>query len=174
MAVRTIYKYPHVSLRQECISVQEPQSESVQTLIQDLIDTMYNENGAVGLSAPQIGSNQRVVVIDVTAKTTKDQLRVMINPEIVTISRKKMVREGCLSFPDYLVNVKRGTKSTVKYIDQHGQPQQIDVRDLEAVAVQHEIDHLDGILMIDQVHSLKTDVIRRVAIEMKKQPAPSN
>jgi len=169
MAVRTIYKYPHVSLRQQCLPVEDVLAESTQLLIQDLIDTMYHQPGAVGLSAPQIGSNQRVAVIDIAAKTTKDQLKVMINPEIIQVSRRKMVREGCLSFPEYLVNVKRGTKAVVQYFDQHGQSQKIEVRELEAVAVQHEIDHLDGILMIDQVHSLKTDVIRRAAQEMKRQ-----
>lgn len=168
MAIKTIYKYPHINLRQQCIPVTDPLSDEIQTLITNLVDTMYNEPGAVGLSAPQIGSDKRVVVIDMAAKTTKDQLKVMINPEIVTVSRKKMVREGCLSFPEYLVNIKRGTKATVKYLDKKGQPQEISVRDLESVAVQHEIDHLDGILMIDQVHSLKTDIIRRATLDIKR------
>ena len=99
--------------------------------------------------------------MDVSAATTKTDLKVMINPVIVQQSRNKVVREGCLSFPDYLANVKRATKLTVEAYDPYGELQTYEVKHLEAVCVQHELDHLDGVLMIDRINSLKTDLIRR-------------
>lgn len=167
MAVVKIYKYPHIHLRTECQPVQAIDGE-VLVVCENLVDTMYAQPGAVGLSAPQIGSNLRIVVVDVLAASTKDQLRVMINPEIKAQSRNKLVREGCLSFPDYLVNGKRATKVTVRYQTPTGAFEEIETTKLEAIAIQHEIDHLDGILMIDRVQSLKTDLIRRYT-----QPFPS-
>ncbi len=177
MAIVKIYKYPHIILREQCQPVASV-DESTRRLIDDMMETMYGCNGAVGLAAPQVGQPVRMVLIDVTAKTKQDQLRVMINPEIVKQSRNKLVREGCLSFPDYLANVKRGTRVTVRYMNEHGKTIEADVRDLEAIAVQHEIDHLDGILMIDRVNSLKTDLIRRYSVLPKdsssSEPIASN
>jgi peptide deformylase len=163
MAVLDILKYPHVQLRQECKPV-ERITDEIKGMCQDLVDTMYDGPGAVGLSAPQVGYPLRIVVIDVTAKTTRDELRVMINPEIVQQSRNKLVREGCLSFPEYLVNLKRATRVTCKYLTPDGEEVTWESQSqLEAIAIQHEIDHLDGVLMIDRVNSLKTDLIRRYA-----------
>lgn len=167
MAVVKIYKYPHVNLREECKPVGDITGD-VLARIEDLVDTMYDCPGAVGLSAPQIGWGYRVVVIDVAAKERANnpeasQLRIMINPEIVVASRNKLVREGCLSFPEYLANIKRATKLTCRYTTPQGTTEEFEAKQLEAVAVQHEIDHLDGVLMIDRVNSLKTDLIRRVA-----------
>ncbi len=171
MAVLKIYKYPHVSLREQCKAV-EGVNDGIRKVARDMVETMYACPGAVGLAAPQVGVPLRIVVIDVSAKTTKDRLRVMINPEIVSQSRNKLVREGCLSFPDYLANVKRATKITFRYIDENGETVEAEARDLEAIAVQHEIDHLDGILMIDRVNSLKTDLIRRYATQIPEGSGP--
>ncbi len=167
MPVVKIYKYPHVMLRETCQPVAEV-TDATRAMATDLVDTMYSCPGAVGLSAPQIGYPWRIVAIDVNAKEGASnpelrQLRVMINPEIVSASRNKLVREGCLSFPEYLVNIKRATKVTVKYLTPQGNDEEAAVTHLEAIAVQHEIDHLDGVLMIDRVNSLKTDLIRRIA-----------
>ncbi|MGJ8508472.1 peptide deformylase, partial [Glaesserella parasuis] len=87
--------------------------------------------------------------------------KVLINPVVVESSRKKTMREGCLSFPDYLANIKRATKLTFTAFDREQALQTYTVYGLEAIAVQHEIDHLDGVLMIDRISSLKTDWIRR-------------
>lgn len=162
MAIVKVYQYPHASLRESCTDVLAFDA-ALDQVVANLVDTMYAFSGAVGLSAPQIGSRLRVMVIDVAAKTTRDQRRVMINPVIVLASRNKLVREGCLSFPDYLANIKRATRLTVRYHDEHGEPVEYQARDLEAIAVQHELDHLDGVLMIDRVNSLKTDLLRRYA-----------
>lgn len=172
MAVVKIYKYPHIHLRTECQPVSEITGE-VLKVCEDLVDTMYAQSGAVGLSAPQIGQSLRIIVLDVSANTTKDQLRVMINPEIKAQSRNKLVREGCLSFPDYLVNSKRATKLTVRYQTPTGAFEELETKHLEAIAIQHEIDHLDGVLMIDRVQSLKTDLIRRYTQASSAQTSSS-
>ncbi len=170
MAVVKIYKYPHIILREMCKPIESIEA-STRQLIDDMTSTMYDCNGAVGLAAPQVGHPVRMVLIDVTAKTTQSELRVMINPEITKQSRNKLVREGCLSFPDYLANTKRGTRVTVRYMDEHGKTIEAEVRDLEAIAVQHELDHLDGVLMIDRVNSLKTDLIRRYSALGSEAPS---
>jgi peptide deformylase len=160
MAVLKVYKYPHSVLRQPCLPV-DAFDDSLRQLVADMTDTMYSFGGAVGLAAPQIGITQRVLVIDLNAKTTRDRRMVLVNPLILKASRNKLVREGCLSFPEYLANVKRATRVTVQAYDAHGTQQILDVEGLEAIAVQHELDHLDGVLMIDRISSLKTDWIRR-------------
>lgn len=141
-------------------------SAQVQGVIDDMIETMYDMPGAVGLAAIQIGEPVRIITLDMNARLraedpSKGELKVIINPVITQQSRNKQVREGCLSFPDYLANTRRATKLTYEAYDRDGNLQQYEARDLEAIAIQHEIDHLDGILMIDRIASLKTDWIRR-------------
>jgi peptide deformylase len=133
----------------------------LQKLIDDMTETMYASYGAVGLAASQVGETIRVIVIDTTSKTTRENYKVLINPVILEASRKKVMREGCLSFPEYLANIKRATKVTFSAYDREGALQTYTVYGLEAIAIQHEIDHLDGVLMIDRINSLKTDWIRR-------------
>jgi len=160
MSVLKVLKYPHPILREKC----EPVSAwdgHLQRLVDDMTETMYDSPGAVGLAASQIGETVRVVILDVTCRTTRDEYKVLINPTIVESSRKKQMREGCLSFPEYLASVKRATKLTFTAFDRDGALQTYTVHGLEAIAVQHEIDHLDGVLMIDRINSLKTDWIRR-------------
>src|SRR3954447_11159269 len=106
MAILKVLKYPHPILREQCEPVQAWDS-GLQNLIDDMTATMYDSPGAVGLAASQIGETIRVVVLDVTCKTTRDEYKVLINPTIVEASRKKQMREGCLSFPEYLASVKR-------------------------------------------------------------------
>ena len=168
MAILKIYKYPHPVLREvgERVRVFD---EPLQTLVADMVETLYACTGAIGLAAQQVGQPLQVFVMDMAAATTKDRLRVYVNPEIVASSRNKTMREGCLSFPDYLANVKRPQKITVKAQDQWGQWFEHEATLLEAVCIQHEMDHLNGVLMIDRIESLKTDWITRqpkaVAVE---------
>lgn len=166
MAILKIYKYPHPVLRAvgERVTAFD---ETLKTLVADMIETLYACTGAIGLAAQQVGQPLQVFVMDMAAASTKDQLRVYINPEIVQASRNKTMREGCLSFPEYLANVKRPQKITVKAQDQWGQWFEQEATMLEAVCIQHEMDHLNGVLMIDRIESLKTDWITR-------QPKPLN
>jgi peptide deformylase len=165
MPVQRVLCYPNPILRQISQPVpvlpQGGYSPAIQAVITDLVDTLYSHGGAVGLAAIQIGQPWRLFALDLTANTTRSQLRVLVNPVITHTAKNKWVREGCLSFPDYLANVKRSLKVTVHYDDVHGQSQTLTTAELEAVAIQHELDHLEGVLFIDRIQSLQTDLIRR-------------
>ncbi len=137
-------------------------------LIQDLQDTLYSTLG-VGLAAPQIGVSERVSIIDVRRKKpVKKQpvypshgLIVLINPALQEGRGTQIFREGCLSLPDYLANVKRFEKVTVRTFNLSGKEFMISSEGFEALALQHEIDHLNGTLFIDRVANLQTDIFRR-------------
>jgi len=134
-------------------------------LLQDLLDTMHDGPGSVGVAAPQIGVTLRVCVVDVSknrnGKENNHGLLQMINPEITDRSGDAMMREGCMSVPDYTGDVERATEITVRFTDADGIEQQIRASGFEAVAIQHEMDHLDGILFLDRISSLKTGLFRR-------------
>jgi len=164
MAARTIRVYPDPVLKQVCAPVTEMNPE-VDALVQDLIDTMLAAGHSVGVAAPQIGTSKRVVVVDVSKSKlgAKDNhgLLVMINPEIIEREGEKTMREGCMSVPDYTGNVTRAKRIMVQFLDRQGHERVVRAKGFEAIAIQHEIDHLDGLLFLDRVSSLKTDVFRR-------------
>lgn len=164
MAVRAIRVYPDPILKQVAEPVEEI-DESLVEVVQDLVDTMLNAGHSVGVAAPQIGVLRRVVVVDVSkSKLGKDDnhgLLEMINPEIIEKSGSKMMREGCMSVPDYTGNVTRAEHIVVEFTNRQGQVRVIEASGFEAVAIQHELDHLDGLLFLDRVSSLKTDLYRR-------------
>lgn len=164
MAVRTIRVYPDPILKQVAEPVEEI-DETVIAVIQDLVDTMVDAGHSVGVAAPQIGVLRRVVVVDVSkSKLGKDHnhgLLEMVNPEIIERSGSRMMREGCMSVPDYTGNVTRAEQIVVEFTNRSGQRRVIEASGFEAVAIQHELDHLDGLLFLDRVSSLKTDLYRR-------------
>ncbi|MEJ2471900.1 MAG: peptide deformylase [Desulfuromonadales bacterium] len=164
MAVRPIRVYPDPILKQVAETVRKIDA-SVVEVIQDLVDTMVDAGHSVGVAAPQIGVLQRVVVVDVSkSKLGKDNhhgLLEMVNPEIIEKSGSKMMREGCMSVPDYTGNVIRAEQIVVEFLDRSGRLRFVEASGFEAVAIQHEIDHLDGKLFLDRVSSLKTDLFRR-------------
>jgi peptide deformylase len=164
MAVRCILTYPDPILKQVSATV-ESVDESVAAILDDLIDTMLDAGHSVGVAAPQIGILRRVVVVDVSkSKLGNDNnhgLLEMVNPNIIERSGSRVMREGCMSVPDYTGNVTRAEHIVVEFIDRSGQLQVIEASGFEAVAIQHEIDHLDGLLFLDRVSSLKTDLYRR-------------
>ncbi len=166
MAILKILLYPNPVLRQQCqpVSQEELASETTQTLIKDMIETMYNYEGTVGLAAPQVGVPLQIMVMDATAKTTRDRLFVVINPVIIQQSQWKYSREGCLSFPDYLVTVKRARKLTASCLNQYQDEETLVFKDFEAIIFQHEWDHLQGILFIDRVKNIQTDILDRNAL----------
>ena len=164
MAVCDIVLYPDPILKQ----VAEPVvllDEATDTLVQNLIDTMAAAGHSVGVAAPQIGVLQRAVVVDVSksklGRENNHGLLVMINPLILEREGSKTMREGCMSVPDYTGNVTRAESVVVEFIDRQGKERVIAASGFEAVAIQHELDHLDGYLFLDRVSSLKTDVFRR-------------
>ncbi|PLX86756.1 MAG: peptide deformylase [Desulfuromonas sp.] len=164
MAVRDILLYPDPVLKTPCEPIAALDAEA-DALVQDLVDTMVAAGHSVGVAAPQIGASRRAVVVDVSkSKLGRDNnhgLLVMINPEIIEKEGQETMREGCMSVPDYTGNVTRAERIVVQFTDRDGQERVVQASGFEAVAIQHEIDHLDGFLFLDRVSSLKTDVFRR-------------
>ena len=165
MAVRKVLIYPDSRLKENCAPIVSF-DKSAQQLLQDLVDTMVAAGHSVGIAAPQIGDLHRAAVVDVSkSKLGKKQenhgLLQMVNPEIIEKEGSQIVREGCMSVPDYTGNVTRYESIVVQFLDQNQQLQVIRSEGFEAIAIQHELDHLDGFLFLDRVSSLKTDLFRR-------------
>ncbi len=153
MAIREIVKYPDERLATECSPVQKL-DERIQTLIDDMADTMYDAPG-IGLAAPQVGEDCRVIVVDTSRRSEPDAFMALINPEIVEHEGELVSEEGCLSVREYNADVKRSSKVRVRALDREGREVDIVAEDLQAIVLQHEIDHLDGILFIDRISRLK-------------------
>jgi len=163
MATLPILKYPAPELRKRCDAVTE-RTDAFAQLVADLIETMESLPGCVGLAAPQVGALWRVVVVDVSRyrKKVESQGRlVLVNPVLKSSSGSKVFREGCLSLPSYTANVTRATFTEFEALDESLQPRTVRARDFESVAIQHEVDHLDGTLFIDRVVCPKTDLFLR-------------
>ena len=164
MPSRTILLYPDAVLKEVCAPVASI-DEGVRTLIRDLVDTMHDGPGSVGVAAPQIGALLRVCVVDVSkSKLGKDNnhgLLILINPEILQHEGAATMREGCMSVPDYTGDVERSVEITLRFLNENGEVREIESSGFEAVAIQHEIDHLDGLLFLDRITSLKTGLFRR-------------
>ena len=165
MAVQPILKYPHPLLKKMAHPVAALDA-AIHTLVQDLLDTMHAGPGSVGVAAPQIGVGLRVCVVDVSksrhGKDNNHGLLCMVNPEIISRSGNAVMREGCMSVPDYTGDVERATEITVRFLDsQSGLEREVAASGFEAVAIQHEMDHLDGLLFLDRVISVSTGLFRR-------------
>lgn len=135
--------------------------DEVRRLADDMLETMYKAPG-VGLAAPQVGISRRLIVLDVSETDDEKTPFVMINPMIVKRSDKPNVHEeGCLSIPDVRVEIERPAEVTVEFLDREGKRQELAASDLLATCIQHEIDHLDGRLLIDYMSRLKRDMVIR-------------
>jgi peptide deformylase len=133
-----------------------------------MLETMYRAPG-IGLAAPQIGVLQRIIVVDVADKDEKPQPFAMANPEILWKSDETSVHnEGCLSLPDHYADVTRPKQVRLRYIDRDGEVRELDADNLLATCVQHEIDHLNGVLFIDHISLLKRNMILRKLQKAKK------
>ena len=159
MAIRTILHYPDPRLREKAKPV-ERVTPAIQKLIDDMAETMYAAPG-VGLAATQIGENHRIFLIDTAAEDEPSNLRVFVNPEIIAREGEACGPEGCLSFPGVSEDVKRAAKVKVRALDQKGVAFELEAEELLGVAIQHELDHLDGVLMIDRMGALKKRIIQR-------------
>ena len=139
-------------------------------LIDNLFDTMYNSNG-IGLAAVQIGILKRILVVDVSNKDEKNQPIVLVNPVIKNLSDEKSIyEEGCLSIPETFVEIERPKICEVEYIDEKGSKKILKCDGLLSTCVQHEINHLDGKLIIDHLSKLKKDFIIKKISKIKKSP----
>lgn len=164
MAVRPVVRYPSRVLKGQSSPVGEigPQE---QALAADLVDTMYDSPGCVGLAAPQLGVPSRVFALDVSVMRKPPPgnhgLVVLFDPELLLSSGAELKREGCMSVPDYTCDIRRATQVVVRGVTPEGRVRVIEAEGFEARAFQHELDHLDGLLILDRVASAKTDVFRR-------------
>ncbi len=168
MAILEIITYPDKFLKKKATPV-ETIDEKILKLIEDMAETMYESSG-MGLAATQIGSDKSIIVFDQFAGQEDKQYQVLINPEILSSKDEFLSEnEGCLSVPGYRADVKRAASAVVEGLDKEGKPVQIEAEDLFAVILQHEIDHLNGILFIDRISSLKREMYKRkVKKHMKK------
>ena len=159
MTVLDILIYPDPRLREVAEPVERVDDE-IRRLVEDMAETMYDAPG-VGLAATQVGVKKRVFVVDVADEDEPSNLQVFINPEIVRRDGTQSWKEGCLSFPEISEEVKRAERVTVRALDLSGAEFELEADGLLAVAVQHENDHLDGVLMVDKVSPLKRRLIGR-------------
>lgn len=163
MAVLEILKLPDERLKRVSGAV-DRFDDPLRTFIEDLEETRQAGPGAVGIAAPQVGRFQRIVIIDVSTlrkPVPNHGYLVLINPEITRWDGFEMGREGCLSVPDYTANVIRATHIQIRAQDPQGLPLSYEMEGFEARALQHELDHLDGMLFIDRVVSRRTDLFQR-------------
>ncbi|GLQ53239.1 peptide deformylase [Devosia nitrariae] len=156
MAVRPILVIPDARLRAVADPIEEV-DDDVRALARDMLDTMYDAPG-IGLAAPQIGVMKRIVVMDLAKEGEDPAPMVLINPEILKVSEETQItEEGCLSIPELYYEVERPAEVTVRYTDLEGKTVEVEAKERLAVCMQHELDHLDGVLYIDYLSRLKRD-----------------
>jgi peptide deformylase len=168
MSLRRILTYPDTVLRERAEPVTNIDGK-VQQLIDDMADTMYHAHSAVGLASNQVGEPCRIIMFDTSAKEEPNDLVVLINPEIIEADGVIVNEEGCLSVIDYRADVKRAECVTVKGIDREGNPITLKKEGLGAIVLQHEIDHLNGILFIDHISKLKRELYKRRLKKLLKE-----
>lgn len=173
--IRPILQLPDPVLRRVSTPVAKI-DDQIKKLIDDMFETMYDAPG-IGLAAVQIGVAKRVVTIDATRGEEEKKPMVFINPEIISASEETDVKEeGCLSIAEYYEEVERPTAVKVRYMDEKGKTHELDAEGLLARALQHEIDHLNGVLFIDHISKLKRDRVTKKfakAAKANKRAAPA-
>ena len=168
MALRLILTEPNELLRQKSLPVDKVDAE-LQNLMNDMLDTMYAAPG-IGLAAIQVWATKRVIVLDIAPKDKPKNPMFFVNPEIIETTRNiSTYEEGCLSVPGQFAEINRPEKCHIKYLDYHGQPKELRAEGMLATCIQHEIDHLEGILFIDYLSKLKKSMIVKKLSRQKKQ-----
>ena len=164
--IHDVVKWPDPVLAKRGEEVTEFDGE-LATLVEEMFESMYAAQG-IGLAAPQISISQRITVIDVSFKKNPEEKLVLINPEVVSKEGKQVEEEGCLSLPDIREKVQRAAKVKVKAQNEHGEWFEVEGEELLARALQHEIDHLDGVLFIDRISRLKRELVLRKIKKLQK------
>lgn len=159
MAILEIKRYPDKILKIKAEPVRIIDS-SIQNLIDNMIETMYAAPG-VGLAAPQVGVSLRIMVVDVNSREKGPGLMVIINPEIISALGETEEEEGCLSVPDYKDDIKRAEIVTVRGLNREGKEIEVESKGILARALQHEIDHLNGTLIIDRLSPIKREIFKK-------------
>jgi len=161
MAVRTVLRIPDPGLKRICVAA-EPGFDA-RNVAADLLDTMNTVPG-VGIAAPQIGHTLRIVLVDAGRNPRCEKhhgMMILVNPVITASSGSQVFKEGCLSVPQYLARIKRAWSVTVDAMSPEGEPFHVEAEGFESVVLQHEIDHLYGILFLDRVRDMKRDLMER-------------
>jgi peptide deformylase len=172
MAVRDILILPDKRLRLLSKPVAKIDAATKQ-LVEDMFDTMYDAPG-IGLAAIQVGEPRRIVTMDLAKKDEPKEPQVFINPELIARSGDKNVHEeGCLSIPEYYEEVERPAAVRIRYLDLEGKQHEVDAEGLLATCIQHEIDHLDGVLFIDHISKLKRDRVIKKFTKAAKLGKPA-
>jgi peptide deformylase len=178
MAILEILKYPNPVLNKAAAPVKNITGKTVQ-LVNDMLETMYAAPG-VGLAAPQVGQSQRIIVLDIDHENPGTQVYKLINPVIARAEGEVVWEEGCLSVVDFTAEVRRAAQVEVVAMDENEKEKRIAAEGLLAVALQHEIDHLDGKLFIDRISRLKRDLysrrrkkMLRDGVEPQKEHSPA-
>ena len=168
MAIKPIQFVPDPVLRKSALPVENITDKTLQ-LLDDMAETMYDAPG-IGLAGPQIGELKRLIVMDCSRDDEKSELWQMINPEVIELSEdNSTLEEGCLSIPGHTAEVSRPDWIKLRFTDIKGKEQQIKAEGLLAACIQHEIDHLNGILFIDHISKLKRDIIWRKVLREARQ-----
>ena len=171
MAVLEILKYPHPLLKKRSQEI-EKIDENIRQLIQDMTETMYDSNG-VGLAACQVGVGKRIIVLDVSPMDPEQDLFALINPEIVAEEEEIDHEEGCLSVPDCQEIIKRKQKVRVRGMSSEGKEVELEAQGILAIALQHEVDHLNGVLILDRMSGLKREIYRNKHRKKKQKEKES-
>ncbi|WP_259781492.1 peptide deformylase [Aestuariispira ectoiniformans] len=170
MAVLPILVAPNPVLKKKAEPVEKVDAEIVQ-LMNDMLDTMYDAPG-IGLAAPQVGVSKRILVMDVSRDDEEAKPLRMANPEVIWESEELMTyEEGCLSFPEQYAEVDRPAQVKVRFLDENNETREIEADGLLATCVQHEIDHLDGVVFVDHISTVKRGMIMRKLKKLQKLKA---
>jgi peptide deformylase len=168
MAVLEIKTFPADVLKRKAEPVKDMSEKGLQQLIDDMIDTMHDAPG-IGLAAPQVGVSKRLIVLDLSTQEQQMPVIVLINPEIVSAEGMIESEEGCLSIPECVVTVGRAERVKVQGLDRQGTPVVIEADGLLARALQHEIDHLEGLVLFDRLNSVKREFIKKRYLKALKK-----
>lgn len=168
MSKRKIIIEPDPILREKSKTLEKVNDE-LRALLDDMLETMYAAPG-IGLAANQIGVLKRLIVIDINRDNEKRNPIFLINPEIISSSKKTSIyEEGCLSLPGHYAEIERPAECNIKFVDYNGKEKELNAKGLLSTCIQHEIDHLNGILFIDYLSKLKKDMIVKKLIKHKKE-----
>ena len=173
MAILPVIVAPDARLKVKCEPVGEVDSD-VRTLMDDMMESMHAADG-IGLAASQVGVSRRVIVVDVTHSDPESTALAMADPEIVSASDELMTNEeGCLSLPEHYAEVTRPAAIRVRYLDRDNEIRELDAQGILATCIQHEMDHLDGVLFVDHLSALKRNIILRKLTKSKKAMEPAS
>lgn len=164
MAILDILVYPDERLRKVAKPVTKV-DDRIQNLVDDMIETMYDANG-IGLAATQVDVHERVIVMDLSEE--RDQPLIIINPKVLEHNGEQIYDEGCLSVPEYYAPVKRAEKIKISALDKQGEIYELEAEGLQAVCIQHEMDHLAGKVFVDYLSRLKQDRVRKKLVKRAK------